>query len=224
MRTWHPPLFETRLAGLTAASYDRKTRSVDTTISKGSPVKRFYGLESLRITRDAVITDRVDSVGVPLLDSHNQSSISNVLGRVAELWFERGALMGKLAFAETVEGRKAEKMVARREIGAVSPGYRVLQWEITDEDGRVLDPEKDRIGFDDDLNFEATKWEILEVSLAAVPADAQAAIRSFDAAMTFPSIFREVSQVSSHVRDARARMQARERMQARNRMLARTRV
>jgi phage head maturation protease len=88
-----------------------------------------------------------------------------VLGRRAEL-----------AFNATAEGRKAEGMVARGEIAGISAGYRVEEWEITDSENNVIDPE--RVRWDDDLTFTATRWELLEASLVLEAADRGASIRS----------------------------------------------
>jgi phage head maturation protease len=210
LRHWHPGLTETRLASLAPGTYDKKARTVDAVLSVGSPVKRFYGTEVLRIDDESVDLARLKQGGVPVLDSHNQQGISSALGRVKQAWISRGALMGKLSFHQTPEGRKAEGMVARGEITGVSAGYRVEDWEITDGEGRVLDPELDRIRWDDDLTFTATRWELLEASLVAVPADASASIRSSgDRALTFPSIFQ------SRNADVRMRMNIRQAMHRR---------
>ncbi len=95
-------------------------------------------------------------------------------------------------------------MVERGEVNAVSPGYKVEQWEIRDAGGRVVDPEKEYGKWsDDDLTFIATKFELLEVSLALVPQDADAVIgadRAFPAPPADPH------------RDLRGRMEARTRM------------
>jgi len=175
---WHPGIISTRVADLTAASYDAKSHSVETVISRGVPVKRFFGTETLRIHPKSVMMGRLDSPGIPVLDSHQQASINNVLGRVTKIWFENKALLGTLQFAATPEGRKAEGMVARREIGGVSAGYRVEEWEISDKDGNVLDPETERMNINENYNFEAVRWEVLECSLTGVPADETAAIRT----------------------------------------------
>ena len=114
-----------------------------------------------------MIIDRLIAGGIPLLDSHSQASVVNALGRVTKVWFERGALMGKLKFNDTKEGRIAEGMVARGEITGLSAGYRVEEWEITDADGNLIDPETMRWD-ETGLTFTATKWELLEASLVSV--------------------------------------------------------
>jgi HK97 family phage prohead protease len=162
-----------------ASTYDVDARTVDAVLSKGSPVQREYGTEKLEISPAAVDLGRVrNGTGVPLLDSHNQWGIENALGRVSEAWFEGDALVGRLSFHDTAAGRQAEGMVARGEITGVSAGYKVNRWEVTDDDGNVIDPERIRWNDDGQLTFTAKRWELLESSLVTVPADAEALIRS----------------------------------------------
>src|ERR1700675_4574093 len=90
---------DTRFADVAPQSFDKKNRMVDAVISMGSPVKRFYGTEVLRIDPKAVILDRMTRGGIiPLIDSHSQASITDAFGRIADTRFARGALMGHLKF------------------------------------------------------------------------------------------------------------------------------
>lgn len=174
----------TRVVDVAPSSYDAASHTVEAVISMGSPVKRFYGTEILRIHESAVDTNRVWSGSCPILDSHRQDSITHALGRVTATWFRGNAFMGRLTFNQTAEGRKAEGMVARGEIAGISAGYRVEAWEILDPDGRSVEP--DSMRWDDDgFTFTATRWELLEISLVSVPADAGAA--HIPAVLTGPS-------------------------------------
>jgi hypothetical protein len=127
----------TRLLELSPISYNSEARTVDAVLSCGSPVTRFYGTEVLKISRDAVDLGRVFGAGVPVLDSHQQVGLNNALGRATNVWISGGTLMGTLMFNDTQEGRKAEGMVARKEINGVSVGYRVTDWTISDSEGHV---------------------------------------------------------------------------------------
>jgi hypothetical protein len=73
----------------------------------------------------------------------------------------------------------------------VSAGYRVLDWEIRNQDGDIIDPARDRIQFDDDLTFTAVRWELLECSPVTVPADNLASVR-FDAGLADQALPRSV--------------------------------
>jgi phage head maturation protease len=188
-------------------SYDKHEHTVEAVISTGAAVAREYGTEVLRIAPDAVDLSRLhDGGGIPLLDHHSQAGIDSVLGRLTDAWLERGALVGRFKFAQTEQGKKAEGMVARGELTGVSAGYRVDQWEIRDADGRVVDPDKDRVRWDDDLTYTATRWQLFEASLVGVPADAASAIRS-------------MSFCDPDLDNIVARMQARQRIHDRMRNL-----
>ncbi|MGF6427334.1 HK97 family phage prohead protease [Bradyrhizobium elkanii] len=190
---------------------DIEARTVDAVLSKGSSVNRAFGVERLRISPKAVNTDRVTAGIAPVLDSHQQVGINNSVGRLAAVWFEAGALMGRMLFHETAAGQTAFEMIARREVNSVSIGYDVSDWEIT-EDGRVIDPEVERLRADADYVFTAVRWRLFEVSLVNCPADESALIRSYGGGSD-----------CSHVEAARARMMARYRMMTRARMLDRMR-
>jgi phage head maturation protease len=196
-RGWSADQVTTRFLSSAPLSFNRETRSVNAVISRGSPVTRFYGVERLRVDKKSVILDRMQSGGVPLLDSHNNTGISSALGRVRSAWFDGGALMGSLTFNQTPQGEMAMGMVERSEILALSAGYRVEAWEITDEDGNPVD--ENRASFEDDLTFTATRWELLEASLVTVPADSLASIRS-------------IGSGANHILNARERIQLRQRV------------
>jgi hypothetical protein len=204
-RGWNPATIEHRFADTKPSSFDAATRTVDCCISMGSPVARFYGTEVLRIAPDAVGLDRMKGGSIiPLLDSHQGTGIANALGRFTQTWFQRGGLMGKIAFNETPQGQLAMGMVQRGEIAGISAGYSVREWEITDAKGNVLDPEVSQIRWDEDLTFTATKWDLHEASLVSVPADHLSGIRSLGGG--------DRALVSNHTADVRTRMLARQRM------------
>jgi phage head maturation protease len=194
-------------SGGSPLSYDKHQHTVEAVVSRGSPVKRVYGTEVLRISREAVDLSRLHEGGVPLLDHHKQDGIDSVLGKLVDTWFDRGALMGRFKFAQTKQGRKAEGMVARGELTGISAGYAVDEWMITDADGDVVDERNVR--WDDDLTFTATRWQLFEASLVGVPADAASSIRSLGGG------------AAGVIADVRARMEARVRMHARQRMVER---
>jgi hypothetical protein len=218
-RGWNPATIEHRFADTRPSSFDAATRTADCCISMGSPVVRFYGTEVLRISPEAVNLDRMKAGSIiPLLDSHQGVGIANALGRFTQTWFQRGGLMGKIAFNETPQGQLAMGMVERGEIAGISAGYSVNQWEITDAKGNVIDPDVDRIRWDDDgLTFTATRWALHEGSLVSVPADPLSGIRSFGTGRdraTFIGISNRAPD------DVLVRMQVRQRMHERSQAAA----
>jgi hypothetical protein len=196
----------TRLVDLWPTSFDDDEHTVEAILSKGSPVQRFYGIESLRITSDAIDLSRLHTTGIPVIDSHQQTSIDHALGKLTDAWVSKGALHGVIKFNRTDRGMRAEGMIKRGELGGVSIGYRTDEWEVHDGNGRIIDPDSVRWG-DDDLSFVGVRWELLEVSVCAIPADAQSGFRNndlIDRAYLPPA--------PPHLVNIRARMLARQRM------------
>jgi len=167
-----------RFADVSLASYDADTRTVQVVLSSGAAVPRAYGTEVLQIKPSAVNLKRLGSCGIPLIDSHNMFGIGSLLGNLQRAWFDNGKLVGLIAFDDSNAGRHAEGLVARGMVRAVSIGYRVDKWEITDPDGDVIDLEKERMQWDMEYTFTAIRWTLFEVSLVSVPADPDAVIRS----------------------------------------------
>jgi phage head maturation protease len=197
-----PPATQTRFASTEIKSYDAKTHSVEAVLSVGAPVKREYGTEVLTISPSAVDLSRAKSGLVPIIDSHQIAGINNVLGRVTDVWFEAGKLVGMLTFDSSDAGRNAEGMIARGIIRGVSIGYSVSSWLVTDEDGNVVDPS--RLRWDGEYIFTAKRFELIECSLVSVPADPSAMTRSVSTRIMDPM-----------VRAILARMRARQRIASR---------
>jgi hypothetical protein len=216
-RGWSPATVSKRFADIrpSPTSFDEANRSVDAILSMGSPVTRFYGVERLLISPEAVGLDRMKNGSmIPLLDSHQGGGISNALGRVSRTWFKSGGLMGSLKFNETPQGEMAMGMVARGEIAGISAGYTVNRWEVSDDEGNIID-DADSVRWDENLTYTATKWDLHECSLVSVPADPLSGIRSLGS-----GIDRAVPMIGGgDIEAVRARMLARQRMATRQRMV-----
>ena len=202
---WRSDKIEHRFSSSGPLSYNADDHSCECIISAGAEVARIYGKESLEISNAAIDLSRIP---VPLLDSHSQASVvDNVLGRIESAWVRDGKLFGKIVFAQTPRGKIAEGMVSRSEVTGISAGYSVQKWEVRDADGDLLDPDKDHISWDADLEFTATRWMLFESSLVGVPADIASVIRSHGS-----------DHDDVEVYDARVRMEVRERMMIRQAM------
>lgn len=152
-------------ARFSASTYNATTRTVEAVISAGTRVRRWGIFEELAITPEAIDLGRVAQGQVRLLDSHEQESIDDVLGVVPRVWIMDGQLLAEIRFADTEAGRRAEAMVSSGDISGVSIGYRVTTWNIVQVEDEVE-------------VWRAANWELMEVSLVAVPADPAAMIRA----------------------------------------------
>jgi HK97 family phage prohead protease len=146
------------------SSADDATRTVELIASTGAGVPRMdmegAFLEVLEISAAAVDLTRLD--GMPLLNSHNQSTLDSVLGVVRAIRFEGGQLIVKVELSARHEAIWQD--VRSGIIRNVSIGYAPLQW--SDQDGP-----QGRIRT-------VTKWALYEVSLVPVGADPNARTRS----------------------------------------------
>jgi HK97 family phage prohead protease len=180
MQAQHRDTFDvkiaTRLLDLLPTSFDESEQTVQAILSKGSPVQRVYGIESLRISKDAIDLTRMQSSGIPILDSHKIDSIDAALGKLQHAWVADGALHGLIKFNQTEAGIRAAGMIKRGELSGISVGYRVTEWEVRDGKGKVIDPDTAAWG-GEDSTFVGKHWELLEVSLVTVPAERAAHVR-----------------------------------------------
>lgn len=112
--------------------------------------------------------DRLNAGGPLLLDHY--ASVSNVAGSIVPgtARVENGRGVALLRFDRDGEaGRLAEQKVAGGHLRTVSIGYRVARWE------------KVRAASDGELDRQiARDWEVYEISIVPVPADAGAVMRS----------------------------------------------
>jgi len=147
-------------------SYDATARTVEAVLSAGSPVRRYYFTEELEISTEAIDWSRVERGICPLLDTHNQYELAAQIGRITAVRIENDQLVGTIAFDDTDAARLIEARVSRGELRAISIGYRVTRWQMTEVDEN------------ENETWRAVAWELLEASLVPVPADPNAVVRS----------------------------------------------
>ena len=125
---------------------------VPASLSSEEPVERWFGKEVL--SHEAGAADLARAVdGLPLLWNHDSNE---PIGKVQNVRLDGGRLRGDLVFHDlTQRARDAAAMVKGGWISGVSIGYRIKQW--VEEKGTDV--------------VRATKWSLLESSIAPVPAD-----------------------------------------------------
>lgn len=142
---------------------DEDARTFWAVAATETPVATWYGSEILLVSPASIEAARLD--GLPVLDSHDRSSVLNHLGRVVEWKIVARELLVKIELAEGERGQHALDLVKSGMLHKVSIGYRIHEYQEADaRDGSAL--------------LTATLWEPYEVSLVSVPADPNATIRS----------------------------------------------
>jgi len=111
----------------------------------------------------------LDTLDVPLLDSHDRHRATATIGRARNFRLEDGGVVADLTFSTAQDASPIVDRVRDGTLTSFSVGYSVAQWR----DG-VTDGTRTRT---------ATDWRLQEVSLVAIPADPNAKKRSISMAL-----------------------------------------
>lgn len=161
------------LDGLSVRAVEGEENTYEFTAATENGVMSWAGPEVLRMS--GVQLDRFRKNPV-ILDAHNRSSASAVIGRGAVE--KKGREMSvRVTFAKTARAQEIQQLVAEGMIHAVSVGFVPLEIKELGEgesDGRGEHQVRGPAVI-------VKKWELYEVSIVPVPADADAVRRSLAA-------------------------------------------
>lgn len=156
-------------------SLNEAERSVEFTAATEQPVN-VWDWEKWDVVPEVLRMDGVQlpaSGQVPLLDTHDGTSVQNVLGSFGAFRTEGGQLIGRATFSGVQAGADAFRRVAEGHITDVSVGYEVLAstWV---ENGATATVEG--VEYTGPVRV-TTAWKLFEVSLCPVGADDRAKVR-----------------------------------------------
>jgi hypothetical protein len=160
------PLYTRALVG----TIDTDKREFEVTFATNNEVQMWdwdkgYYLETLEMKSDNVRLERFNS-GAPLLNNHySYAGVDGVYGAIirgsAKVDGEQGSCRIKFSKREDVEGTWQD--IVDGILTSFSVGYRVHKALLVDTERKV---------------YTATDWEPIELSIAPIPADIKAQIRS----------------------------------------------
>ncbi len=157
---------------LAADSIDRERRQVEATFLSGQPIARFplfddaFWLEFAMVPKAADFA-RVRAGNVPVLDSHQSFGVASVLGRVESARIIDGQARAVLRFSKRADLDSLWADIEDGILTGVSAG--VVLHDVEEAEQRKGD---------DMRRFIAKRWELMEVSVVGVPADAGARIEA----------------------------------------------
>lgn len=134
---------------------DKEKRTINLTFSSEQPVERFWGKEILDHSPESVILDRLLN-SAPLLDIHNQARQIGVVEAAFIGDDRRGHATVRFGRNQLAEEKFQD--VLDGIVKNVSVGYRIHEAKLV-ETG------------DEGDTYRITRWEPLEISLVAIPAD-----------------------------------------------------
>jgi hypothetical protein len=169
IQTAAPPRLEARFA---PSTFDADQRTVELTWSTGARVRRTDWrsgqpyIEELAMDDASVDLARLQS-GAPLLNTHSQYDLNDVIGVVERAWIMRGEGRALVRFSARDEVAPILQDVRDGILRNVSVGYQV-----------AADDWEERREADGTLVRRARKWTPFEISLVPIPADASAQVRA----------------------------------------------
>lgn len=159
-----------RDAAFQPSTFDEKALTVELTWTTGASVERvtWFGdryTEELEVSDTAVDLGRLNA-GAPLLDTHGQWDLEDVIGVVDRAWIEDGQGRAVVRFSAREAVADVVRDVKAGIIRNVSVGYMIDEWLITKDEKTGKETRR------------ATRWTPFELSLVPIPADAAAQVRS----------------------------------------------
>ena len=166
-------------------TWDAEARTIELSWGRGAPVLRHPFL-------DDPYTEQLDmagadlsrlNAGAPLLNSHDDWTLTDIIGVVERAWIEAGEGRAVVRFSEREDVAGIVADVAAGIIRNVSVGYSVEEYHVVERDGA---PD----------TYTAVRWTPLELSLVPIPADPSAQVRA--APQTFPAVITRAEQAPTH--------------------------
>jgi Caudovirus prohead serine protease len=161
---------QVRAASIGPSSYSESGNTVECVFATSTPVRRRWSggsyNEVLQIDAKSVNLDRLNSGRAPLLNTHNDLTLENVIGRVVSARVSGGVGTAVLELSTAERDKDIVTKVKSGVIRNISCGYTVEAVEVVE--GAAGDiPTWHIIG-----------WTPLEISLVPIPADQAAMVRS----------------------------------------------
>jgi len=161
-----------------AETADEKTRSVEAVLATDNPVlvfdmERWEIVEEILVMEGARFTPQV-----PMLDTHDRSSVSKQLGSTREIRVDGGQLLGRRFFSSVQDAADAFTKVREGHLTDGSIGYRVIT-SVAIEPGKTVEVEGESYTASSDRVLRVTtEWELKEDSVCPIGADVDAKMRT----------------------------------------------
>lgn len=165
-------------ANLTAKpdTYREADNSVEFILATEEPA-RVWDWERFDVIREVIAADGVivpRNGQIPLVDSHDRSTIDNILGSVRDIRREGTEIIGRLYFANTDAAKRAAEMIREGHLDSGSVGYEQNETQWINDGESVVYNGRTFAG----PMLLTRKWSLKEFSLVAIGADPNAKARA----------------------------------------------
>ncbi|WP_405379573.1 HK97 family phage prohead protease [Phascolarctobacterium sp.] len=154
-----------------ANSFNEEKRTVTLEFASETPCVDCFGdREVLLCDEKSMDASRFEKGVMPVLFNHDRDA---VIGKPLKVWTENQKALMEIEFATNAKGQEIMELVRDGFCNGVSVGYRVNEYRDIrageSYEGRIAGPA-----------YIAKRWEVFEVSVVTVPADANVGIRSME--------------------------------------------
>lgn len=152
-----------REAAVADDGINAEARTVTLSFASEEPCPDFWGdPEILRCNEQAADVTRFTNGVMPVLYNHNRNE---VIGRPTRIWFENGKAYAEIKFDDDEESSRIFSKLQSGSLRGVSVGYRVKEYRV------IKKGEVSADGIQGPA-YVAERWEIFEISIVSMPADA----------------------------------------------------
>ena len=142
--------------------FNEEERTAVLSFASETPVPDYWGdAEILRCDDVSMVTERFKKGVMPVLFNHKRDEL---IGKPLEIWTENGRALAKIQFATNPKAEEVFQNVRDGFLNGVSVGYRVSKC-IYVRENETVDGVKGPA-------YIAERWEVFEISIVTVPADA----------------------------------------------------
>lgn len=167
-------LLTTRTFRAIPDTYDEAKHSVRVTLATEEPVEVF-DWERWEVVREVLLISGCELPDqIPLLDSHDRSTIDKVLGSLRDFTKVDGRLEAMMSFTSVDEGAKAETKVREGHVTDLSAGYRQIESVWIEKNTKAVVNGREFTG---PLRV-TVRWQPKEGSLTPIGADVKSKVRS----------------------------------------------
>lgn len=172
----------TRTYSLDLKTLDEKTRSVEAVIATENRVK-VIDWERYEVVEEILLMDGCElpeSRQVPMLDTHDRSTVQKQIGSTRDLRIENGKLIGRNVYGSSPQCSHAWDLVREGHLKDNSIGYRVLN-SVTIEPGKSATINNRQFTASPTMALRVvTQWQVKENSNCPIGADSDAKMRQED--------------------------------------------
>ena len=147
---------------------DSQSDTLELSISSSAPLRRFGMYHETLDHRPRAVDLKFIRRDGKILTDHNSRNVDAIVGRVDDCWLDGDKCRARMVWDDSDRAKEIRRKVENGMLRTVSIGYRVHDYKIEEH--------RDGKGAITRVDVDVTRWEPMEVSFVAVPADSSVGV------------------------------------------------